>query len=161
VNGGVVVIGVGNALRGDDGAGLRVAHLVRRLVPACVPVLTAGGEPTGLLELWDGAAAVLLADAGRCGAPPGTVHRLDVARDGLPAVRPAAGTHAGGLAEAVALGRALDRLPPRVVVYAVEGHRFALGTTMTPAVRRGARTAAGALATEVLAALEACDGHPA
>ena len=126
---------------------------MRSLVPPSVPVLTAGGEPTGLLELWDGARAVFLADAGRSGAPPGTVHRLDVRRDELPTGSPVGGTHAAGLAHAVALARALDRLPPRLVVYAVEAERFAPGASLTPTVARGAGAAARALAREVHALL--------
>jgi len=45
-------------------------------------------------------------------------------------------THAFGVADAIELARALDRLPPHLDVYAVEGVEFGLGTPLTPAVQR-------------------------
>ena len=47
--------------------------------------------------------------------------------------RPAS-THLIGLADALELARALGRLPPRVVVYGIEGHRFGVGDPVSPAV---------------------------
>jgi hydrogenase maturation protease len=45
-----------------------------------------------------------------------------------------AGTHGIGLAGALELARALDRLPPRVVVVGVVGTDFGHGLPLTPAV---------------------------
>ena len=39
----------------------------------------------------------------------------------------ASSTHAVGIGEAIELARTLDRLPGRLIVYAVEGHRFDAG----------------------------------
>lgn len=152
----VLVIGVGNELRGDDGAGVEMVRSLRegpRL--ARVDVREAQGEATELLDAWQGREAVVLVDAMRSGAAPGTIRRLDASREPLPArMRGSSSTHALALDEAIELARALDRLPGRVVVYAVEGRRFEPGgglseevaavvPALTDAVLREARELAG------------------
>jgi hydrogenase maturation protease len=145
----VVVIGVGNALRQDDGAGLEVARRVRALADpaeiaeaaaiaggAEIAVREHEGEPLGLLELWEGARAAVLVDAihsGDSGVAPGTVHRVDVSSEPIPAplLRGSSSTHAVGVGEAIELARALRRLPERVIVYGVEGLRFDAGSGLS------------------------------
>ena len=127
-----MVIGVGNALRGDDAAGLVVA---RRARERGLEAIEQEGEPVGLIEAFAGHETVVVVDAVRSGAPPGTVHRCDVSAAPLPApFAAAASTHALGLGEAIELARALDRLPSRIVVFGVEGERFDTGAALSEAV---------------------------
>ena len=120
------LIGLGNAWRGDDAAGLAVA---RRL-----DGVAHEGDAVALLELWAGASQAVVVDAAASGAAPGTVHRFDGARP-LPArTLRSSSTHAFGLADAVELARALGRLPPRLEIYAIEGADFTLGAPLSPAV---------------------------
>ena len=128
-----MVIGVGNALRGDDGVGLEVARRVRERTDVAVRELE--GEGVGLLDAWADARAVLLIDGVRSGAAPGTLHRVDATDHPLPAeLRGSTSTHALGVAEAIELARALGRLPDRLVVYGVEGARFDTGAGLSPQV---------------------------
>jgi hydrogenase maturation protease len=121
------VIGVGNAARGDDAAGLLAARALGGI--------ELEGDPTALIELLDGEPEAIVIDAVRSGAPAGTVQRLDVGDRPLPAtLRSSASTHLVGLAEAIELARALGRLPPRVTVYGIEGERFATGAPVSPPV---------------------------
>jgi hydrogenase maturation protease len=70
------------------------------------------------------------------GAAPGTIARLDAGDEPLPeTLRCGASTHAVTLAEALELARALERLPSRVIVYAVEGRDFTAGTGLSAGVR--------------------------
>ena len=127
-----MVIGVGNALRGDDAAGLVVA---RRARERGLEAIEQEGEPVGLIEAFAGHETVVVVDAVRSGARPGTVHRCDVSAAPLPApFSAAASTHALGLGEAIELARALDRLPSRIVVFGVEGERFDTGAALSEAV---------------------------
>ncbi len=122
----MLVIGVGNRLRGDDGAGPAVAR--------ALDGRECSGELFELLDAWEGAAAVVLVDAVRSGAPPGTLHRFDASETPLPVGFTAApSTHALGLGEAIELARAIGRLPGRVVVHGVEGERFELGEGLSAA----------------------------
>jgi hydrogenase maturation protease len=128
-----VVIGVGNALRSDDGVGPAVADRLRALA-AGVDVVTCEDEPTRLLDAWSGAEAALVVDAVSSGAAPGSVHRFDASAQALPAGVFRGSTHAFGVGETIELARALGRLPQRVVVYGVEGAGFAAGEGLSPEV---------------------------
>ena len=92
------------------------------------------GEPVGLIEDWTGADTVILVDAVSSGAVAGTVHRLDPLSEPIPAALSQGSTHAFGLAETIELARTLDRLPPRLTVYGIEGERFAAGQRLSPPV---------------------------
>jgi hydrogenase maturation protease len=129
-----MVVGVGNALRGDDGVGLEVARRLRERADD-VNVRALEGEGIGLLDVWSGAGAVLLVDGVRSGAAPGTLHRVDATDRRLPAeLRGSTSTHALGIAQAIELARTLGRLPRRLVVFGIEGSRFDTGADLSPAV---------------------------
>ncbi len=134
-----LVVGLGHPDRGDDGVGVLVARRVEELALPGVTVVD-HHDPTALIDLWAGYAPVVVVDAVRSGAPAGTVHRL-VAGTGEPALPAAAwaasrrgGTHAFGLAAAVALARALHRLPERLVVIGVEAASYGHGAPLSAAV---------------------------
>ncbi len=129
-----IVIGIGNALRGDDAAGVEVASRLREHVLPDVEVVACDEEPSRLIEAWEGADAVVLVDCVTSGAPPGTLHRFDAGAESIPARELRSSTHAIGLAETIELARALGRLPQRVVVHGIEGASFEAGAPLSPAV---------------------------
>lgn len=129
-----LVIGIGNPLRGDDGAGHAVVRAIRASVPD-VPVLLAGGDGAALLEAWKDVAVVVVVDAVRSGAAPGTVHRFEATAAALPRVLSSASTHTFGLPDAVELSRTLGTLPRRLIVYGIEGAEFAAGEGLSADVQ--------------------------
>ena len=142
----IVVIGVGNAYRRDDGAGVSVADQLRELVPAGVEVVAYEQEPSRLIDTWTGADAAIVVDAAASGEAPGTVHRIDCATASVPAGMFRSSTHAFGVGDAVEISRALGTLPPRVVVYGIEGSDFESGVGMTrPVAMACARVVADVL----------------
>jgi hydrogenase maturation protease len=143
----VLVIGIGNAWRRDDASGLAVARELEGLSGA--DVLEREGEPAGLMDAWEGAERLWLVDAVASGAPPGTVHRIDVAEQELPPELFRASTHHLGLAEAVELARALGRLPSRVVFYGIEGASFDAGEGLSHEVEQAVGEVAEAIRKEV------------
>ena len=140
----MIVIGVGNAWRGDDAAGLMVARRLRGTVAA----REQEGDGAGLLEAWAGARHVVVVDAAAGDAAPGSVRRFDARAAPLPARFLRSSTHAFGVADAVELARALDRLPERLEVYAIEGASFAAGAPLSPAVAAAIDELADLLAAE-------------
>jgi hydrogenase maturation protease len=129
-----LVIGIGNPLRGDDGVGVVVAERIRARGAGNVDVTVLDGDGASLVERWAGAAAVIVVDATRSAAPPGSIERFDAVRSPLPCVGRSATSHGFGLAEAVELARALDRLPPALIVYGIAGRSFEMGEGLSPAV---------------------------
>lgn len=154
----VVVIGVGNAFRRDDGAGLAVVGAARPLLPPGVEVVELDGEPARLVEAWGGATAAFVVDAVRDDAPAGTLHHVDASRATLPRWAAGGGTHSLGVAAAVDLARALDRLPGRLVVLGIEGADFREGTGFSPAVSAVITAAAERLAAEVESVVPSATG---
>jgi hydrogenase maturation protease len=140
---------VGNRWRCDDGAGLAVARRLSGTLPEGVLLLEREGEPTGLIDAWEGADAVWLVDAVSSGAAPGTLHRLDAGDRELPREVFRTSTHHVGLAEAVELARALGRLPSRTVVFGIEGESFDVGDELTSTVAAMIDRVAAAVREEV------------
>lgn len=130
----LLVIGIGNLDRGDDGAGRVLARRLSALRPAGVDIIEHGGEATSLLALIENRDSVILVDACRSGAGPGTVQCFDISAAPLPNANFAVSTHGLGVAEGLELARALGRLPRHCIVYAIEGDAFEPGTDPSPAV---------------------------
>ena len=130
----MIVIGIGNVDRCDDGAGRSVARRLRGRLPAHIAITELDGEATSLLALLDGADAAILIDACLSDSVPGTVQRFDAAQSPLPSARFNLSTHGLGLAEAIELARSRGQLPPSCVVYAIEAGSLEQGRTLTAAV---------------------------
>jgi hydrogenase maturation protease len=137
----VKVIGCGHPDRGDDAAGVLVA---RRLREWGIETRDA----TALLEAWAPDDVVIVVDATVTGERPGTVRVWDGKE--LPASMPCrTSTHGFGVAEAIGLAKALDRLPKRLQVYGIEGKRFALGDGVSPEVAGAVEVVAARIARDV------------
>ena len=78
-------------------------------------------------------------------AQPGRVHRFVVDQPGGGPAR-AASSHGLGLDDAISLAVALDRMPGRLIVHAIEAADLAQGPGLTPAVA----AAVGPVASAVL-----------
>lgn len=157
---GTVVLCIGNPFRHDDGVASAVAEDARRSLPSTVRVVELDGEPARVVDAWGGADLAIAVDAGRSGAPAGTIRRIEVTIDGLtieglvPVTRPAS-SHGYSLGDAVELGRALGRLPARLVLYAVEGRDFTEGPGLSDPVARAVPDVAARLVEDAVVPLEA------
>ncbi len=130
-----LVIGLGAEARSDDGIGLDVVRALRTEPALPAEVVEGPADLSRLLDLWSGRPLVILVDAVRSGAPPGTVVRWD----GGEATRLPSGlalsTHGLSLPDMLHLAAFLGRLPPRLVVFGIEAREFGPGTDRSPEVR--------------------------
>jgi hydrogenase maturation protease len=148
----IVVIGVGNEFRRDDGIGPAVAVAVDALELPGVTGLVSGGEPVELMDAWTDADLAIVVDALRCASPtPGRIHRIR-SDGGLPSGPGSASSHGFGLPAAVDLAAALDRAPRQLVVFAVEAAEFGLGPGLSPSLARAVPGLVRAVAAEIAAA---------
>ncbi|MEU6394660.1 hydrogenase maturation protease [Streptomyces sp. NPDC046939] len=151
----IAVIGVGNEFRRDDGVGCAVVARLRqrarsRPLPPGTELRTCDGDPGRLIGLWEGADLAIVVDAAHAHpSSPGRVHRVALEADAL-GVAHSTSSHGLGLGEAVELARMLDRLPGRLVVYAVEGADHSLGDAMSDVVRRTVAPLADAVEDEIV-----------
>jgi hydrogenase maturation protease len=151
----VLIVGVGNPDRGDDGFGPAVAQRLRGRAPSAVRVLERSGDALALIEEWNGIPSVILIDAVAPISKPGRVHHLDFAGRPLPIALAPRSSHAFGVAETVELARNLGRLPRCLVAYLVEGEQFATGAPLSPAVAGAVEDVAERVIVELSAILEA------
>jgi hydrogenase maturation protease len=124
-----ILIGVGNPTRGDDAAGLEVARRVGSIETHQAP-----NGSFELMDVWDGVDEVILVDAARSGAPPGTIHRFEAGHSPLPNGMLKTSTHSVGVTETIELARSLGCLPERVVVYGIEVSNLAPGSGLSDEV---------------------------
>ncbi len=127
----VVVIGLGNADRGDDAVGLEVARRLREHKPANTRVIEHTGDTLAMIDVWNEVAVTYVVDAALCGKPPGTVHRIENDAGGARREMLRCSSHAFGFLETLELARALGRAPRRLIIYAIEGRRFEVGHALS------------------------------
>ncbi|HLD94744.1 MAG TPA: hydrogenase maturation protease [Anaerolineales bacterium] len=136
----IIVIGIGQELRGDDGAGLAVVCRWQRQYPQTSSRVRVELYPLpglDLINVWDGARVAIIVDAVHCDARPGSLYKLnpdDLASFGADA----ASAHGWGLAETLKLAAelALPGEVPEIRTLAISGSNFKLGTGLSPAVKR-------------------------
>jgi hydrogenase maturation protease len=143
------VVGLGNSDRGDDGIGAIVVHRLAGRLPSDVAILVRSGNMLSLIEDWANFDALVCADAAVPMGAPGRIHRIDLAAGELPQNISATSSHGLGLAEAIALARALKCAPQDIIVYAIEGCCFNGGASVTPQVTAAAEEVADRIVAEV------------
>jgi hydrogenase maturation protease len=151
------IVGCGNPDAGDDAVGLIIADQLRSRVPPEVEVRTATAGGASLLDWCDGIEALILVDAAHASVdfPTGQWRRFvfPADRERLKAT-PLSGTHVLGLVEALELAQTLDRLPREVLLFAVAGAQFALGSGLSPTVQHSLPELVSALETITSLGLE-------
>ncbi|HEY0989174.1 MAG TPA: HyaD/HybD family hydrogenase maturation endopeptidase [Kofleriaceae bacterium] len=116
----ILVLGLGNVLCGDDGAGVAAVHRLRREyeLPASVRVVDGGTLGLDLLALVAASDRVILVDAVRADAPAGTLVRI-TGDDVAPAVRDRLSPHQIGVADLLAGAALCEHYPAEVVIVGI------------------------------------------
>ncbi len=128
----VLVLGVGNLLLKDEGVGVRVVEELgkRYAPPEGVELLDGGTAGMELLDIMANRSCVILIDAVKTGAEPGTVVRL--ADEEVPAFfRTKISPHQVGLSDVLATLTITDEKPDSVVVIGVVPKDLGTGLEMS------------------------------
>jgi hydrogenase maturation protease len=133
-----LLIGVGNEFRSDDGVGIIVARAIRKKQFSSIIVKEESGEGAALMEAWQGFQHVIIVDAVSSGAKSGTLFRIDGNRETVPKKFFHYSTHAFSVSEAIELARTMNMLPPKLVLYGIEGINFAAGIAISLLVQQAA-----------------------
>jgi hydrogenase maturation protease len=134
----IAILGIGQSLRGDDGAGLAAVQLWSETHPATAEatrVELVESPGVGLLNLLEGVDTAILVDAVQSGAPPGTLHNLT--EESLAAFLAGSDSaHGWGVAETLALGRkvAPNEMPSEVILIGIEVENITLGEEISPQI---------------------------
>ena len=123
----ILVAGIGNVFKGDDGFGVEVvARLARRGLPDGVKIVDFGIRGIDLTyALMDGYAAAVMVDTMRRGEAPGTVSVIEPDREPIDgATDPTFSPHDLDPAKVLRLARMLGESCPRLLVLACEPLTF-------------------------------------
>ncbi len=147
----ILVAGVGNVLRGDDGFGVVVAKelIASERYGSNVTILETGIAGIPLVqELMNGYELLIIADTVHRGGLPGAVYVLEPE---LPAVNERSGNelhqsltdaHYSDPSKVLMLAKALDVLPAKVLLIGCEPADYdELGADLSPPVRAAVRVA--------------------
>ncbi|OHB45449.1 MAG: hydrogenase maturation protease [Planctomycetes bacterium RIFOXYD2_FULL_41_16] len=132
----ILIIGIGNPYRGDDGVGHRIAQDIKEKSPDHVNVIEQSGDGISLMESWKDADTVILIDAVHSGKNFGTIYRFEAHEQAIPSRFFHYSTHAFGVAEAIELARTLKQLPQNLIVYGIEGKCFEAGIGLSLEVEK-------------------------
>lgn len=132
----ILVVGIGNELRGDDAVGMLVIERIRRLNRPYVEAITLSDHLDSLLDLWSNYELVVLVDAIRTGAEAGTIFCRDLLRQPLPHTASTTSTHSLDPLQLVQMARVLNRCPHRLYLVGIEGYDFAAGASVSHEVHR-------------------------
>jgi len=137
-----LIIGIGNAKRGDDSAGILAAEKLAGRGKIGAEIVQCQGEAGELLDLWKDFCEVILIDAVNGTGETGSVFKFNASEDKIPAeMFHGVSTHNFGLAEAVELGRIIGNLPERVIVFGIAGENFNIGSEAGAKVKEGVEKA--------------------
>jgi hydrogenase maturation protease len=119
-DGGLLVLGLGNLLCGDDGAGVAAVEMLRDRyeTPSGTAVLDGGTLGLSLLPYVEDARDAILVDAVQADAPPGTPVRLEGSAVPL-AARERLSVHQVGVADLLGGAHLVGRLPQRLLLLGV------------------------------------------
>lgn len=143
-----LVLGIGNVLRKDNGAGIRVIELLReRDLPDSVRLLDGGTAGLDLLPYLEGMYRIIIVDALMSGDPAGTITVLS--GEGVREHDVFMSGHFGRLTELLDLAAELWTRPETIVVGITPKDCESYETTLSPEVDEAAVRAADRIAEMV------------
>ena len=148
----VVVIGLGNVVRSDDGVGVQAVARLRERLGSQPDVSLVEGGTAGLLllpHLADAERAIII-DAIDVGAWPGTLVRLG-GDDFACAFSAGSTVHDVALRDLLGAARLSGAWPEQLVLHGVQPGSTALGTELTPAVAAALDLLVDSIARELAA----------
>jgi hydrogenase maturation protease len=150
----LTVIGIGQSLRGDDGAGPETvrrwsAEFARAPHSAALRVELLETPGLELLDHFDDCNAAILVDAVSTGKPAGTVSVFSpIPETGMTAAEKTA--HGFGAAETISIARKTGaRLPEQLILIGIEGEQYQLGRGLSDSVQAAIPNAVAILQKEV------------
>jgi hydrogenase maturation protease len=147
-----VVLGVGNVILTDEGAGVRAVEALERgwKLPENVLAIDGGTSGMEMIEELSNLDFLIILDVVKTGAAPGTV--VKIAGEDIPVFfRKKLSPHQIALPDVLASLELLDTMPKEIVVLGVEFISLELGMEMTPTVAEKVPVLAAMAAAELAA----------
>lgn len=135
-----LVVGIGNAFRGDDALGLLIARFLKRYFAGRVKIVEVDISFDELIQTWGKFQLVIIIDAVKSESDEiGKVYRFELWEAEIPSKLEFFSTHALGVAEYINLAKVLGNLPAKVIIYGIVGKHFNFGDPISPEVKSSCR----------------------
>ncbi len=131
----IVILGVGNILLSDEGVGVHIANELMKLdMPQEVRVVEGGTDGFRLLDVITDADRLIVIDAIKGGAAPGTIYRFDIdeIKDCPSGFKTS--VHQIGILEVINLSSLIGRTPYTTVI-GIEPKSLAMGMDLSPEIK--------------------------
>ena len=130
----ILVLGIGNTMLRDEGIGVRVAEKMMKMsLPPEVEVMDGGIKGLDLLYFIEGRKKVIVVDAVKAGAPPGTLFRFTdndlAAKKGT--LRSA---HGIDFSDVIAVARFTGTKPAEVIFLGIEPEDLSVSMELSPKI---------------------------
>ena len=131
----VLVLGVGNILLSDEGAGVRAVEELqsRYNCPDTVEIVDGGTVGFELLPYFENRSHILIFDAVKTGNKPGTIVRID---DPPAFFQKKVSPHQIGLADVMGMAVITDTMPQNIALFGIEPKELSTGLELSPEVAR-------------------------
>ncbi len=131
----IVILGVGNVLLSDEGVGVHIANeLMKMALPPEVSVVEGGTDGFGLLNIITEADRLIVVDAIKGGAPPGSIYRFDIGEVKNCPSGFKSSLHQIGILEVLDLSALIGKTP-RATVIGIEPKSLEMGMEPSPEIK--------------------------
>jgi hydrogenase maturation protease len=129
----VLVLGIGNILLSDEGAGVKAAEELQNRYDCSDAVEIVDGGTVGfeLLPYFENRSHILIIDAVKTGNKPGTIVRID---DPPAFFQKKVSPHQIGLADVMGIAVITDNMPQNIALFGIEPKELSTGLELSPEV---------------------------
>ena len=132
----VAVIGIGNILMADEGAGVEALKLLgEREYPGQVDLIDAGTAFFAIVSDLKDYDKLIIIDVVRGDQPPGTVYRFEL--DDVKGGDVLVSLHDIGVVDSLRMERLVGKVPDDIVFFGIEPEEITLSIGLSPSVKNG------------------------
>ena len=145
----ILIVGIGNPFRSDDGAGWAVIDALEGQLPEGIRLCKQRGEISELMDVFAHYPIVYLVDACQCKDPVGSWQRIDALEHPLLVEALHTSTHGFGVAQAVAMARNIQQIPSQLIIYAISANKYHIHDALSPPVASAIPAVARAITEDI------------
>jgi hydrogenase maturation protease len=131
----IVILGIGNLLLSDEGVGVHIANeLLKMSLPPDVSVVEGGTDGFRLLNIITEADRLIIIDAVKGDAPPGSIYRFDIGEVQNSPSGFKTSVHQIGILEVLDLSELIGKTPHTTVI-GIEPKCLEMGMELSPEIK--------------------------
>jgi len=129
----IIIVGIGNRYRGDDGAGWAVIDKLI-VISKAIKLVRQQGDIAELIDIFANYKSVYLVDACLSNAHIESWKRIDLNKQTVIEENLQTSTHGFSVSQAISLAKNLNRLPDNFILYMISGDNYNISDQLSPPV---------------------------